>query len=160
MGKLGKAIELPDESIRRSLLLHPAVAIHDEQQQNYLLRESERWLLAFRNSDLYSLLQDAKRRLEEVPYIIIRDGKELEFRPDLIVEDQYGDWHIVDYKTDKFDIKQLNKRVKEHQAQLTNYVADLETILGVSSRAWLYFADHGRLEPVNTAAPVQLSLFS
>ena len=159
MSTLGEELRLPSEDDRRSLLLHHEVAVHDPAQQELLLQESERLLITFKNSALYPLLKSAKRRIEENAYLIARDDFEEELRPDLIIEDADGNWHVVDYKTDHLEPKQITKRVSTHQPQLARYVADLESLLAVKAKAWVYFAQLGRLEPVDLAKPVQLSLF-
>ena len=159
MGKLGPELELPSDAERSALLLSHEVAVHDEAQQELMLRESERLLLAFKNSDLHPLMKKAKRILFEQAYIILRDGKPQEFRPDLLIEDENGQWHVVDFKTDHFDMKQLKKQLKTHQAQLATYVDDLATLLSIQAKPWLYFAQHGRLEALDLTAPFQLSLF-
>ncbi len=159
MQRLGPALELPSERERRNLLLHHEVAISDEAQQELMLRESERLLLLFSGSKLHSLMRNARRTLFEHSYTIVRDGRERDFRPDLLIEDVQGQWHIVDFKTDQFEVKQISKQIKSHQAQLATYVDDLALLLGINAKAWLYFAHHGRLESVDMASPFQLSLF-
>lgn len=159
MQRLGPGLELPSENERRNLLLHHEVSISDESQQELMLRESERLLLLFSGSKLHNLMRNARRTLFEHSYTIVRDGKEKDFRPDLLIEDVQGQWHIVDFKTDQFDVKHISKQVKSHHSQLATYVDDLATLLGIHAKAWLYFAHHGRLEAVDMASPFQLSLF-
>ncbi|MBX9686050.1 MAG: UvrD-helicase domain-containing protein [Candidatus Obscuribacterales bacterium] len=160
MNRLGKNLELPSEKDRRSLLLNLEVAVHDPAQQEVLLKESEHLLISFKNSSLYPLMKTARRLFQESAYIIIRDGKEQELRPDLIIEDSNGAWHLVDYKTDHLDAKQVARQVSSHRAQISRYVEDLEIMLQIKAKAWIYFAQLGRLEAVDTGAPAQLSLFS
>jgi ATP-dependent exoDNAse (exonuclease V) beta subunit len=160
MDKLGANMELPSEDERKALLYHHEVAIHDAAQQDFLLKQSEQLLITFKNSPLYSMLKSCKRKFNEYSYMIVRGDHEEEFRPDLIVEDASGQWHIVDYKTDQFEQKHLNKHLTQHQQQLITYVEDLEMLLGVKAKPWVYFAHYGRLESINIAAPVQLGLFA
>jgi len=159
MSNLGPDLQLPSEKDRRALLLSHEVAVHDAAQQELLLKESERLLITFKNSSLYPLLKTAKRRIPESAYLIATNGFENELRPDLIIEDSNGVWHIVDYKTDHFEERQLARQVTKHAPQLIRYVEDLETLLSVRARAWIYFAQTGRLEPVDPSSPFQLSLF-
>lgn len=159
MGSLGPNLELPSETERRALLMHHEVAIHNIAQKEFMLKESERQLIAFKNSPLHSMMKSARRLVQERAYLVLQDSNVAEFRPDLIIEDASGNWQIVDYKTDQFELKQLSKQIASHQPQLTKYVEDLEALLGIRAKAWIYFAHFGKLEAVNLSAPVQLSLF-
>lgn len=149
MGKLGENLELPSEEERKALLYHHEVGVHDQAQQEFLLKQSEQLLITFKNSGLHSLLKSCRRRFNEYSYMIVRGDHEEEFRPDLIIEDAAGQWHVVDYKTDQFEQKHMAKHLSQHHEQLSTYVEDLETLLSIKAKAWVYFAHYGRLEPIN-----------
>jgi len=161
MSSLGPDLQLPSEENRRALLLSHEVDVHDKRQQERLLQESEMLLITFKNSSLYQLMKTALRRIEESAYIIVdpESGDKDELRPDLIIEDKDQNWHIIDYKTDHLEARQVSRQVAAHRAQLVRYVTDMETLLGVRAKAWIYFAQLGRLEPVDINQPAQLSLF-
>jgi ATP-dependent exoDNAse (exonuclease V) beta subunit len=161
MSSLGPDLQLPSEENRRALLLSHEVDVHDKRQQERLLQESETLLITFKNSSLFQLMKSARRRIEESAYIIFDpdSGDNAELRPDLIIEDKDQNWHIIDYKTDHLEAKQVSRQVAAHRAQLLRYVTDIETLLGVRAKAWIYFAQLGRLEPVDINQPAQLSLF-
>ncbi len=159
MAKFAESLELPSPDEREALLADHEVSVHDQEQQKELLQSSENMMIALKNSKLYSLMKSARRHFVEEAFLIIEQSKVSEYRPDLIIEDENGNWHVVDYKTDHFELKLLEKQLKNHQEQLSKYVEGLEKVLGLKTKPWVYFASHGRLEPVNIAAPLQLSLF-
>lgn len=159
MSRLGDDLSLPGESERKALLLHPELQIHDRQQQAAALKVSEQLLINFKNSALYPLMKNAQRRLHEFPYMITDEKGCSEFRPDLILQDQSGNWQIIDFKTDQVESKDISRQVKHHTGQLARYVDDFHAILGIRASAWIYFAQCGRLEKADLSAPVQLSLF-
>jgi ATP-dependent helicase/nuclease subunit A len=159
MSNLGENLELPSQSDRRALLLAHEVSVYDACRQDLLLKDAERLLAKFADSHLYTLMKTARRLLKESPYLVSHCGQDLQLRPDLIIQDGKGDWHIIDYKTDQVEMTQVSRQAAQHQDQLWRYVQDFQTLLGQPAKAWIYFAQLGHLEPVDLSEPVQLSIF-
>lgn len=117
---------------------HPEVVEH-------LVRQGERWIDKFYDSDLFLLMKNARRRLHEIPYFSYVDEGLEDKRPDLLIEDKDGEWHLVDYKIDSFPIANLDAQAAEHLPQMLGYVRDLRSITGINCTAHLFFANHGLL---------------
>jgi ATP-dependent helicase/nuclease subunit A len=117
---------------------HPAVL-------RQLTEEGERLLDLFLNSELAAVLKAARRRFHEIPYVIFSSEKFETRRPDLLFEDAYGGWQLVDFKTDHFALSEIEHQASSHRNQLKQYAADLESIAGIRARASIYFAQHGVL---------------
>lgn len=117
---------------------HPDVVEH-------LVRQGERWIDKFYDSDLFLLMKNARRRLHEIPYFSYVDEGLEDKRPDLLIEDKDGEWHLVDYKIDSFPIANLDAQAAEHLPQMLGYVRDLRSITGINCTAHLFFANHGLL---------------
>lgn len=66
-------------------------------------------------------------------------------RPDLLIEDEYGNWTIVDYKTDKFPQEKLMRQAAKHHEQLEQYAHDLNRLTGIQASTYIYFAEFGIL---------------
>lgn len=159
MNSLGPNLEFPTTDTQEALCLNHAVSVVHKQKRNYLLGEADRLLGIFADSPLYAVMSKARRCLHEKNYTILRQELEIEnLRPDLIIETESGEWQIVDYKTDHFDLKDLKKQISAHSAQLGIYVADFEKLSKCKATAWIYFAQYGRLEPVALSPLLQLNI--
>lgn len=117
---------------------HPDVVAH-------LVKQGERWMEKFCDSDLFLLMKNARRRLHEIPYFSYVDEGLEDKRPDLLIEDKDGEWHLIDYKIDAFPIAEIEKQAAEHLPQMVGYVRDLRSITGINCTAHLFFANHGKL---------------
>lgn len=122
----------------------PAVAHHSNLQS--LTSEGERLLESFYTSDLCNLLKASKRRLHELPYMILTaDSGANKRRPDLVFLDADGIWHLVDYKTDHFKFADIENQAARHRRQIESYVEDIRKLTGSNCRAHIYFAQFGKL---------------
>ncbi|HEY9785725.1 MAG TPA: UvrD-helicase domain-containing protein [Candidatus Obscuribacterales bacterium] len=119
-------------------------AAHPEVRE-YLISEGERLLQKFAGSELYELMLKSKRRFHEVPYLTFSEGKLKSGRPDLLLEDNEGNWHLIDYKTDQVPLSELASHARQHTKQLAGYVSELQRLVGIVPRPALYFAQHGIL---------------
>jgi ATP-dependent helicase/nuclease subunit A len=121
------------------------------EKNNKLLEEGNRLLDIFYKSNLYQLLLKAKTRFHEASYILLDQNKTLsDKRPDLLFEDELGQWHIIDFKTDHVKSDNIEEQAKLHFEQLLKYQHDIELICGIKARAWVYFAQPGVLHEVMT----------
>jgi len=140
-----------------SLAFEQGVAVADAPMLQQLLDEGTKLLQTFFASDLCQMLKDARRRLHEVPYTISsRQDVQLK-RPDLILEDHQGRWHIIDYKTDHVSGAEVQLQLQKHTRQLSEYANDLHALTGLHFTASLYFAQLGLLVEVPHATPVSLA---
>jgi ATP-dependent helicase/nuclease subunit A len=104
-------------------------------------------LQKFYDSSFFVVFIGAKRRLHELPYLYnTADGATCSRRPDLVIEQGLNQWLLVDYKTDHFDRADLMKHTLEHSEQLQTYVKELNELLGVQLKAYLYYAQYGLLQ--------------
>lgn len=124
-------------------IAHPSVL-------NALVDEGERLLNIYFDSRLAGLLAKTAVKLHELPYFIkAADGERLFLRrPDLIFEDERGEWQLVDYKTDQFGADQVDTQARKHREQIKGYIADLERLTGRTITPWIYFAQHGIFYPL------------
>jgi ATP-dependent exoDNAse (exonuclease V) beta subunit len=111
--------------------------------------------------------------LHEPPYLAVRTKQETdaltpdygargfvqERRPDLIVQDTHGQWHIIDFKTDHIDEMDIEKHNRQHAEQISEYVPDLQSLVKTPVTGWVYYAHHGQLAQIAvviTASPVEM----
>jgi ATP-dependent helicase/nuclease subunit A len=104
-------------------------------------------LRKFYDSSFFVMFIGAKRRLHELPYLYnTADGATCSRRPDLVLEQGLNQWLLVDYKTDHFDRADLMKHTRDHSEQLQTYVKELNELLGVNLKAYVYYAQYGLLQ--------------
>lgn len=120
------------------------VVAHPEMLK-LLVQEGERLLAIFNSSFLRSILNSSRRHFHEIPYMLIDVDSSATKRPDLLIEDEAGEWIIVDYKTDKFEISKLTQQAAKHFDQLNEYAKDLFDLTGIKAKTYLYFAEFGAL---------------
>jgi len=120
------------------------VVAHPEALARLVL-EGERLLAIFQNSKLASILKTSKRHFHEMPYLLLDADVSSTKRPDLLIEDEFGNWTIVDYKTDKFPQEKLAQQAAKHHEQLQEYARDLTRLTGIQCSTYIYFAEFGTL---------------
>ena len=136
----------------RAIAFAQGEAVADVAFLDQLVEDGKRLHDIFLNGDLYTNLKSARRRLNELPYMYGSDNIHTK-RPDLILEDQSGKWHIVDYKTDFVQVADIPALLQKHSAQLSEYINDLHHLTGLVFTPWVYFAQLGKLvEASNTTA--------
>lgn len=142
---LPQSLERPDQFTLQSIaMMQGSVVAHPEKLKR-LLSEGDKLLEIFFNSELYDLMKKAKRRLTELPYVFINDSGIESRRPDLLIEDEAGNWLIVDYKTDDIPESAIEQQARRHAAQLEGYSRDIRQLTGLNPGIRLYFARLGQL---------------
>lgn len=111
----------------------------------HFVGEGEKLLQLFYASDFCRMFRSAKQRLHELPYLLLDGERGVNRRPDLLIEDADGYWRLIDFKTDHFDLSQINKQAKQHSEQLQNYVSELSKLLKLKISPHIYFAQHAVL---------------
>ena len=142
--------ERPDQSVLERMAGTPEVNVAHGARRERLLAEGERLLQKFYDSPLYDLLKNSPRVMQEVSYMMVSETACVDRRPDLIFQDDQSQWHIVDYKTDKVNQSQIAAKLNEHSDQVLDYVRDFEKIAGAKPRGWIYFAELGTMEEVQS----------
>ena len=172
MESLPADLSLPGREQLRDLAFNSDLATVDVRIDE-LLVEAEQMLRRFQGSQLHTLLAGARVRLHEPPYLAVRTKQETDFliagpaaqnfvqerRPDLVVQDTQGQWHIIDFKTDHIDEMEIEKHNRQHAEQISEYVADLESLVKTPVRGWVYYAHHGQLAQIAvvvTASAVEM----
>jgi ATP-dependent helicase/nuclease subunit A len=145
------------EELMRSLAVAQGVAVADAPMLQQLLDEGSKLVQTFVASDLCKILKDSRRRLHEMPYMISSRGDVAVKRPDLILEDHQGRWHIIDYKTDHVSLAEVQNQLQKHTRQLIEYANDLRALTGLQFTASLYFAQLGLLVEVPQSTPVSMA---
>jgi len=113
--------------------------ITDGRQLRDAINRSRRLLLRFQDHPLCQEMDDADRRLHEVPYDLMVDGKPDRGTIDALFlrEDK---WTVVEFKTDELrDQAQLDRLLEEqdYRAQTERYVKAVEHLLGQHPRTIL-----------------------
>ncbi len=171
MESLPKDLSLPDRERLSELAGNSTLSgvVHRARRQELVI-EAEQMLRVFCDSQLYRLMAGARERLHEVPYFALREpdaeapgllqpARVEEKRPDLLLQDSYGEWHIVDFKTDHIDEMEIEKHNRAHADQINEYVRDFETLVNAPVKGWVYYAHHGLLVQLDKpAAPIQLKI--
>jgi len=129
--------------------------ITDPRQLADAVRESRRLLHRFRAHPLYQEMDSATRRLHEVPYSLVVNGRVESGIVDALYLRE-GTWTIVEFKTDRVRDKPGFKRLlaeRDYVAQARRYAAAAERLLGQRPRSILCMLDYARgvyLYPVET----------
>lgn len=106
-------------------------------------RRTSELLQRFQKSALYREINEASRRLHEVPFNHLSDGDAKFGRIDLLYNSD-GTWHVVDYKTDNIrDAAELKKLEDEkgYKKQLQAYGRAVEQLLGMTPLLMLCYLD-------------------
>lgn len=133
-----------------------AIGVVHRQLVDALVAEGRTLLARFFDSPLYRLIKESQVLLSEPPYLVAAGEQGVAAkRPDLLLKDADGQWHVIDFKTDHFELAQLSSRLRAHSRQLEDYAADIKALSGVDARKSIYFAQHGLLCELEAAMPSQ-----
>jgi hypothetical protein len=113
--------------------------ITDREELADAVRQTRRLLRRFRAHPLYGEMAGADRRLHEVPYSLVVDGRTESGILDTLYL-QHGVWTVVEVKTDRVrDSAELEELLakEEYLAQTQRYQAAVEQLTGQRPRALL-----------------------
>jgi ATP-dependent exoDNAse (exonuclease V) beta subunit len=104
----------------------------DRQQLDDAIRESRRLLLRFRAHPLYREMDTADRRLHEVPYSLVVEGRvESGIIDAMVLRD--ATWTIIEFKTDRVADRAGFEELlaeEDYLVQARRYLAAAERLLG------------------------------
>jgi len=109
-----------------------------------VIKESSELLKIFLESDLYEHFKNAKKRFAEFPYMVSESDSIKNKRADCVFLGADDKWYVVDFKTDRFDLADLDKHRRNHEEQIRAYATDLGLVLGLPVTPVLYFARLGK----------------
>ena len=118
----------------------------DATQLAHAQTESARLLQQFRRSALFQEMDQAERRLPEVPYSYLVNGRAQTGYIDMLYE-QAGSWTLVDFKTDQVDSEADMQRLlsqTDYTQQLRQYGRAVQQLLGITPRLKLCLLNYGR----------------
>lgn len=153
MEHLGICRALPDREALEQLITSKELSIAHADLKESAIKDTLKMLDYLEDSTLFGQIKEARRLYPEKSYLMALSTGELQRnRPDLLLEDKNGHWHIIDYKTDQLKHDELSHYAERHKEQLARYRDDLHKLLKVSATASLYFARSGTLYQLFTAA--------
>ena len=118
----------------------------DATQLAHAQTESARLLQQFRRSALFQEMDQAERRLPEVPYSYLVNGRAQTGYIDMLYE-QAGSWTLVDFKTDRVESEADMQRLlsqTDYTQQLRQYGRAVQQLLGITPRLNLCLLNYGR----------------
>lgn len=118
-------------------LIHP-------QKRDRVIAESAELLKIFLQSELCQHFKTAKKRYAEFPYMVSQSDSVLTKRADCVFLSADDKWYVVDFKTDRFELADLEKHRKQHEEQIKAYASDLALVIGLPVTPILYFARLGK----------------
>jgi ATP-dependent helicase/nuclease subunit A len=131
-----------------------AIGVVHRKLVDALVAEGKTLVARFFDSPLCRLIKESRALFSEPPYLVVTRQKGVAAkRPDLLLQDADGQWHVIDFKTDHFELAQLNSRLQAHSRQLEDYAEDVKALAGVDARKSVYFAQHGLLCELEAVTP-------
>jgi len=88
-----------------------------------LTAELDAMIAALRRHALWHRLTGARRRLAELEFVHLTDRLELTGVIDLLYQDAEGDWHILDYKSDRVSPPDVPAHAERYELQMLIYAA-------------------------------------
>jgi len=122
----------------------------DERQLADAASSAARMLRRFQGTELFRQMDEAERRLHEVPYTLIGENGRVQNGYVDVLYLIEGRWHIVDFKIDQVqDERRLNRVLPGYVQQVRRYGRAVQELLQQVPVMQLYFL----------AAPPQLALY-
>jgi len=121
----------------------------DEVLINDALRRSMDLLNQFKASDLFREMAVAQSLRNEVPFAFSLDGRVVHGVVDALYQSEKGQWVVVDFKTDRIKIEDVDKRTEEYLVQLGLYQAGMQMALGKPPQVIIYYLFPGVPTEIN-----------
>ena len=138
-------IELHENELAALLEQFAEEAVHPVFRQA-LLEEGKKLLVTYAKSELQPIFSTAKTICHEWSYYMNTDSEQLLLnRPDLLLESKEGEWYLIDYKTDRFPVNDIEQQALRHRRQLERYGKDFMQLTNIAPKLATYFAQSGIL---------------
>lgn len=111
----------------------------DEVLINDALRRSMDLLNQFKASDLFRDMAAAQSLRNEVPFAFSLDDRVVHGVADALYQSEKGQWVVVNFKTDRIEIEDVDKRTEEYLVQLGLYQAGMQMALGKPPQVIIYY---------------------
>lgn len=121
-------------------------------------REAIDILFEFIKTKRFEWIQNAKKVYREVPFILNERHGRIQGVIDLLVCDEVGDWHVLDYKTAVGDEKKLEK--SGYLMQIKIYALAVQEILGITPKSGIVYFLKNNFETVVDLDEKKLTKFA
>jgi len=111
----------------------------DEILINDALRRSMDLLNQFKASDLFREMAAAQSLRNEVPFAFSLEDRVVHGVVDALYQSEKGQWVLVDFKTDRIEMEEVDKRTEEYLVQLGLYQTGMQMALGKPPQVILYY---------------------
>jgi hypothetical protein len=111
----------------------------DEVLINDALRRSMDLLNHFKASELFREMAAAQSLRNEVPFAFSFDDRVVHGVMDALYQSEKGQWVVVDFKTDRIKIEDVDKRTEEYLVQLGLYQTGMQMALGKPPQVIIYY---------------------
>ncbi|HEY9868145.1 MAG TPA: UvrD-helicase domain-containing protein [Candidatus Obscuribacterales bacterium] len=156
MERICRNPEAFDQRTLEDVARSQAIGVVHRKLVDALVAEGKDLVARFFDSPLCRLIKESQVLFSEPPYLVVAGERGVAAkRPDLLLKDAEGQWHVIDFKTDHFELAELHARLRAHSRQLEDYAADIKALAGVDARKFIYFAQHGLLCELEAAPPAQ-----
>ena len=111
----------------------------DSQALEHAVRTSYHMLGRLKRHKLYATIQKAVQQYREIPFTLETRQGTLRGVIDLLYQDAYGNWRLLDWKTEWTPEEKLAEHAQEHRLQMAVYAKAVEMQLGVLPQVELCF---------------------
>ncbi len=124
------------------LIAYVRLAAQEEGLDEKWLAEAEATVRAVTSHALWQRALLAKRRCHEFPFVVAEGDMIVSGVIDLLFEEEDGGWVIVDFKTDTFELEQLQSFTAYYKPQVASYAERLRGFGYNVKEAGLWFLKH------------------
>ena len=116
----------------RALVARALAEMEIDQPEGALADELAAMLAQLGSAGLIEPIRSARRSLRELAFVYRAGMLEVGGQMDLLYQDAGGAWHVVDYKSDRLDEKNLAEHSRRHELQMMIYLSAARAHLGAS----------------------------
>jgi ATP-dependent helicase/nuclease subunit A len=103
------------------------------------VQRSHRMLVILKKHDLYQRICQAPQKFHEVPFTKASPTGILHGVIDLLIQDQDGGWHLLDWKTEWTPASKLEANIQDHLLQMAVYAHAAQSSLNIQPTVALCF---------------------
>jgi ATP-dependent helicase/nuclease subunit A len=113
--------------------------ITSDVEVHYAIQRARKMINNLRRSALFAEINIAPQRLTELPFNLRTQEGDIYGVIDLLYQDEAGEWHLIDWKTEWTSSAQLEQHVREYASQMHLYARAVRDILGKEPEMRLCF---------------------
>jgi ATP-dependent helicase/nuclease subunit A len=130
--------------------------IVEEAQNRKTVLDAYELLKRVRRSEMFGWIEGANEVYRELPFVYQTEQRTIHGIIDLLIQDQTGEWRLIDTKTAVVthdpSLKALEDHARRYHLQAGVYAAAVRELIGIAPKAYLYYIRYAKTVMIDEEA--------